>query len=160
MNVSPNDELLRSYAERAAGRVGQQAQWNPELGCYTLDAKNWSVLAVKMHHYFFIARDDAATVADFDAYVKACVEWGLENYRGVPRGLQKGVAIYPVLVQTQPSAEVIAYTKQKPNSHWAAFALPTVVSASTGVVEYLEKTPMWGFAMWSGVRRAAQSVLG
>ena len=160
MFVNPNDEILRSFVGKAAGRAGEEAPWNQELGCYQLCLQNWSAVAVKMHHYFYITRDDAATAADFDAYVKACADWGLKNYRGVPRGLQKGVAIHPVLLQAQPSAEVIAYTKQKPGSRWAAFVMPTVVNLSTGALDYLEKTPVWGFAMWKGVRKVAQGVLG
>ena len=160
MYVNPNDEQLRAFVGKVAGRVNQQALWNQYLACYQLDSSNWSTLAVKMHHYFFITRDDAATVADFDAYIQACVDWGLNNYHGVARGLQKGVAIHPVLLQAYPSAEIIARTKQKPNAHWAAFVLPSVVNLSTGAVDYLEKTPVWGLAMWKGIRKVAQEALG
>ena len=159
MKADRNDELLQSFVQDAASRVNQEAVWNGELGCYTLDSKNWSFLATKMHHYFFITRDEAASVEEFEAYVDACVSWGLENYRGLPRGLQKGVAICPVILQQQPSAELVAYTKLKPKAHFAAFVLPTVVNASTGAVDFLEKTPLWGCAMWNGIRKEAQSVL-
>ena len=159
MHVNLNDELLKSFAEKTAGRVGQQAEWNPELGCFVLDPKNWGFLAVKMYHYFFITRDDAATASDFDEYVHACVDWGLNNYQGLPRGMQKGVAFHPVLLQENPSPEVVAYTKQKPDAHWAAFVMPTVVDLSSGSVEYMEKTPIWGFAMWKGIRKVSDEVL-
>lgn len=159
MNTDVNDELLRSFVEKAAGRVDQQAEWNQELGCFLLDSKNWGFLAVKMHHYFFIARDDAATVSDFDEYVHACVDWGLRNYKGLPRGMQKGVAFHPVLLQSNPSPEVIAYTKQKPDAHWAAFVLPTAVDLTSGSVDYMEKTPIWGYAMWKGIREVSDEVL-
>ena len=160
MNVNPNDELYRSFVGKVAGRVNQPATWNMALGCYQLESNNWSAFAVKMHHYFFIIRDDAASAAEYDAYIRACVDWGLKNYHGLPRGLQKGVAIHPVLLQANPAAEVIARTKQKPDSHWAAFVLPSVVSLTSGTVEYLEQTPLWGFAMWKGIRKAAQQALG
>lgn len=160
MFADANDEQLRSYVTKAVNRTGKQASWLPELGCWQLDTKSWGALAVKMHHYFFIARDDMATAADFEAYTQACVSWGLKHYQGIPRGLQKGVAIYPVLLQTEPSPEVVARTKQKPESHWAAFVLPTSVNLTTGAVEYLEKTPIWGFAMWRGIRKAADLALG
>ena len=62
--------MLRAFAGKVAGRVGEEAPWNPELGCYQLCLKNWGAVAVKMHHYFFITRDDAATAADFDAYAE------------------------------------------------------------------------------------------
>jgi hypothetical protein len=160
MYVDANDEQLKSFVAKVAERTGKEASWVPELGCYQLDSESWGPFVVKMHHYFFIARDDAATAADFEAFSQACVEWGLKHYHGLPRGFQKGVAIYPVLLQEQPSPEVIALTKRKPSAHWAAFALPCAVSLATGTVEYMEKTPVWGFAMWKGVKKAADSALG
>ena len=160
MYADANDEVLRSFAEKVAESTGQEVSWVPELCCYQLNTKSWGALAVKMHHYFFIARNDAASVADFDAYTRTCVDWGLKHYQGFVRGMQKGVAIYPVLLQANPSGEVVAYTKQKPDAHWAAFALPVVVNLSTGAIDYLEKTPIWGFAMWKGIRKAASEALG
>ncbi|MBQ6491916.1 MAG: hypothetical protein IJI88_06535 [Atopobiaceae bacterium] len=160
MYVNPNDEQLRAFVGKVAGRVGQQAPWVPELGAYVLSSQSWGALAVKMHHYFLITRDDNAAAADMDAYTQACVTWALSNYQGLPRGLQKGVGVYPVLLQAQARPDVVAYTKQKPSAHWAAFALPTVVDLSTGRLDFMEQTPVWGFAMWKGVRKAAVEALG
>ena len=160
MNVNPNDEYLRSFVGMVAGRVGDQAPWNPELGAYQLVSQSWAAFAVKMHSYVFITRDDYATSADFDAYTKACVDWALNHYAGLPRGLQKGVAIYPVVLQARANPDTVAYTKQKPDPHWAAFTLPVAVDLSTGAVEYLDSTPVWGFAMWKGVKKTAQQLLG
>ena len=160
MYADANDELLKSFIAKVAERTGQQPTWVPELGCYEVNTKSWGALAVKMHHYFFVTHDDTATAADFDAFTQASVKWGLKHYEGLLRGMQKGVAIYPVLLQASPSAEVVAYTKQKPDAHWAAFALPTVVNLTTGAVDYLDKTPIWGFAMWKGIKKAAESALG
>ena len=159
MFVNPNDEQLRAYVGMVAGRLGQEAPWNAQLGAYQLVSQGWAALAVKMHRYFLITRDDNATAADFAAYTQACVAWSLDNYAGFPRGVQKGVAIYPVLLQAHAAPDVVAYTKEKPDAHWAAFAMPTVVDLSSGKVDFLEKTPVWGFAMWKGVREAATAAL-
>lgn len=159
MYAGANDELLKSFVEQVAARTDQEVTWVPELCSYQLSTKSWGALAVKMHHYFFVARNEDATAADFDAFTKACVSWGLNHYKGLPRGVQKGVAIYPVLLQTNPSAEVVAYTKQKPNAHWAAFALPVVANLSTRSIEYLDKTPVWGFAIWKGIKKTATEAL-
>ena len=160
MYADATDAALKSFAEKVAQATGQQLAWIPELGCYQFNTKSWGALAVKMHHYFFIARNDAATAADFDAYTQACVDWGLKHYEGFARGMQKGVAIYPVLLQASASAEVVAYTKQKPERHWAAFALPVAVDLSAGTISYLDKTPIWGLAMWKGIKKVAAETLG
>ena len=160
MYVDADDAVLRSFVDKVSERTGQQASWIPELCCYELNTKRWGPLVVKMHHYFFIAHADNADATELEAYTKSCVDWGLKHYQGVMRGMQKGVAIYPVLLQASPSPEVIAYTKQKPDAHWAAFALPTVVNLSTGAIDFLDKTPIWGFAMWKGIRKAATEALG
>lgn len=159
MYVNPYDEQLRAFVGTVAGRTGDQAPWNQELGAYQVVCQNWAALAIKMHSYFFITRDDNATGADFAAYTDACVSWALKNYEGLPRGVQKGVAIYPVLLQAHLNPEVVAYSKQKPDAHWAAFALPTAIDLSSGAVEYLDSTPVWGFAMWKGVKKSAVKVL-
>lgn len=52
MNVNPNDEQLRAFVGMVAGRIGQEAPWNPQLGAYQLSSQNWATFAVKMHHYF------------------------------------------------------------------------------------------------------------
>lgn len=160
MNVNPNDEQLRAFVGKVASRIGQQAPWIPELNAYQLNSQSWGVLAVKMHHYFLITRDDNATAADFDAYVKTCVDWALNNYQGLPRGLQKAVGVYPVLLQANAHPDVVAYVKQKPDAHFAAFALPCVFDLSTETLDYMDQTPIWGFAMWRGVRKAASEALG
>ena len=159
MYAGQDDELLKSFAEQVAARTDQEVAWVPELCSYQLNTKSWGALAVKMHHYFYIARNEEASAADFDTYTQACVSWGLNHYQGLPRGMQKGVAFHPVLLQENPSPEVVAYTKQKPDAHWAAFVMPTVVDLSSGSVEYLEKTPIWGFAMWKGIRKVSDEVL-
>ena len=160
MYVNPNDEQLRAFVGKVAGRTGQEAPWVPAVGAYVLSSQSWGALAVKMHHYFLVTRDDNATGADMDAYTKACVEWALHNYQGLPRGLQKGVGVYPVLLQAQARPDVVAYVKQKPAAHWAAFALPTVVDLASGTPIFMDATPVWGFAMWKGVKKAAMNALG
>ena len=44
--------------------------------------------------------------------------------------------------------------------HFAAFDLPILVDPFTGACEMLEKTPVWGFAMWKGIKKAAREALG
>ena len=62
--------------------------------------------------------------------------------------------------QARANPDTVAYTKQKPDPHWAAFTLPVAVDLSTGAVEYLDSTPVWGFAMWEGVKKTARQLLG
>lgn len=92
--------------------------------------------------------------------MKACSDWALNNYQGALRGLQKGVVSYAILLQHPLNANAVAFTKELPKKHFAAFDLPILVDPFTGACEMLEKTPVWGFAMWKGIKKAAREALG
>ena len=112
-----------------------------------------------MHQYFFIASDDHAGYEEMRAYSEACTSWALDNYQGLPRGLQKGIAIYPVMLQHPIDPGALRYVLEKPNMKFAAFQLAVALDPVAGEIRYLEKTPVWGYAMWNGIKRTAGETL-
>ncbi len=118
-----------------------------------------SAALANMHQFFFLTQNDACNCALMHQFTSACVSWALHNYQGAPRGMMKGVVVYPVMCQTVANPEVIAFAKQKPETHYSAFALACSMELSTGRIEWLEKTPVYGFAMWNGVKQAAEAAL-
>lgn len=112
-----------------------------------------------MHSYFFFAANDLAGYAQMQVYAEACMAWARKNYEGLPRGMQSGLAVYPVMLQHPLQPDALAYVKQIPDKHWAAFELPVLFDPMTGQLEYLDKTPVWGFAMWRGIKASARMVL-
>ena len=131
----------------------------PELSSYLMVTERMSAVMANMHQFFFFTQNDACNGALMHQFTSACVSWALHNYQGAPRGMMKGVVVYPVMCQTVANPEVIAFAKQKPETHYSAFTLACSMELSTGRIEWLEKTPVYGFAMWNGVKQAAEAAL-
>ena len=151
--------ILPSYLQTVASRIGQAPQFIPEAGAYLLVADQRGALAVQMHSYFFFAANDLAGYAQMQVYAEACMACARKNYEGLPRGMQSGLAVYPVMLQHPLQPDALAYVKQIPDKHWAAFELPVLFDPMTGQLEYLDKTPVWGFAMWRGIKASARMAL-
>lgn len=152
-------EMLPSFARDLSARLDAPMDYIPELGAYHIVTKRFTAALANLHQHFFVSAYDAAGYAEMQAYTKACSEWALNNYQGALRGLQKGVVIYAVLLQHPLRADAMGYTKELPKKHFAAFDVPVLVDPVTGTCEMLEKTPVWGFAMWKGIKRAAREAL-
>lgn len=152
-------DILPSYLQTVASRICQAPQFIPEAGAYLLVADQRGALAVQMHSYFFFAANDLAGYAQMQVYAEACMAWARKNYEGLPRGMQSGLAVYPVMLQHPLQPDALAYVKQIPDKHWAAFELPVLFDPITGQLEHLDKTPVWGFAMWRGIKATARMLL-
>lgn len=152
---TPFDACLR----RASSRLQAPFSYLPELSSYLMVTERMSAVMANMHQFFFFTQNDACNGALMHQFTSACVSWALHNYQGAPRGMMKGVAIYPVMCQTVANPEVIAFTKQKPDMHYSSFTLACSVELSTGRVEWMEKTPVYGLAMWNGVKKVAELAL-
>lgn len=153
------DTPFDAYLWRASSRLQVPFSYLPELSSYLMVTERMSAVMANMHQFFFFTQNDACNGALMHQFTSACVSWALHNYQGAPRGMMKGVAIYPVMCQTVANPEVIAFTKQKPDMHYSSFTLACSVELSTGRIEWMEKTPVYGLAMWNGVKKAAEMAL-
>ena len=151
--------LLNPFVQQVAARLGEPAQFIPELQTYLFVTKRFSAALANIHQYFLIYENNGVGYNEMRDYSAACTDWALHNYAGVPRGLQKGVAIYPVMLQHPMNPGAIQFVKEKPKAKFAAFTLPVVVDPVDRQVQFMDTTPVWGFAMWGGVKKAATEVL-
>ena len=154
-----SDTPFGAYLGKVSARLQTPPTYIPELSSYLMVNKRFSGALANIHQFFFLTQNDACNGAMMQQFTEGCVSFALNNYKGAPRGLQKGIGIYPVMCQTAPSPEVISYTKRKPDAHFSAFVLSCSVNLSTGWLEYLDKTPVWGMAMWRGIKNAAKEAL-
>ena len=145
--------------QQVAARLGEPAQFIPELQTYLFVTKRFSAALANIHQYFLIYENNGVGYNEMRDYSAAYTDWALHNYAGVPRGLQKGVAIYPVMLQHPMNPGAIQFVKEKPKAKFAAFTLPVVVDPVDRQVQFMDTTPVWGFAMWGGVKKAATEVL-
>lgn len=152
-------EALNRYLHLLEDRLLVKPEIVPLLHSRLYITQRMSAALVNVHQYFFVTQNDGADYQTVDNYTKACVKYALENYKGLPRGLQKGIAVYAVMCQTQANPQAVARAKKKPENHFAAFELPVVVDLSHKSIAYIDSTPAWGFAIWRGVKKTAQTLL-
>lgn len=156
---SQTQQALEPYVQHIAARLGQTPQLVPSLQTYLFITKRMSVAAAQMHQYFFIYANDLVGYNEMRDYAAACTEWALHNYEGVPRGMQKGLAIYPVMLQHPLNPGAVQFVKEKPKIKYAAFTMATLVDPIDHQIQFLDATPIWGHAMWKGIKRAAVETL-
>ena len=152
-------EVLAAYVAHVAARLRQRPGYVPELGASLLLTTRFSAALANIHQYFLVRAGDGWGREEVARHTDACVAWALENYQGVPRGLQKGIGIYPIVLQHPIEPGALAYVREKPKAHFAAFALPTLVDPFDHVVCHMEATPVWGWAMWGGIKKVADEAL-
>lgn len=157
--LAQRQEALHQYVEMISGRLLQKPQFIPDLRSYMFKTDRMTMALAKLHQYFFITQNDGADYESMRQFTEACVAYVLDTYKGLPRGLQKGLGIYPVMCQYAADPQAIAFAQRKPDNHFAAFELPVVVEMCSGRLYYMQKTPVWGFAMWKGIKRIAENTL-
>lgn len=151
---------FQDYIAMISQKLECQAEFIPELGCYLFTSKRMGAALTSMHNFIFVKLDEEADAVSVENYSAACAKYALENYKGVVRGMQKGVVMYPVICQTHASETLMAQVQKKPSSHWAAFELAVAVDLSERRISYMKSTPLWGAAMWKGIKKAADKALG
>ena len=107
-----SDTPFGAYLGKVSARLQAPPTYIPELSSYLMVNKRFSGALANIHQFFFLTQNDACNGAMMQQFTEGCVSFALNNYKGAPRGLQKGIGIYPVMCQTAPSPEVISYTKR------------------------------------------------
>ncbi|HTU27707.1 MAG TPA: hypothetical protein VMF30_20010, partial [Pirellulales bacterium] len=112
---------------------------------------------------FYVFREfetiSAAELRSFSASAIAIAK--LSKTIPLPCGLFECVSCFAVAVAGQVEAGVAESVRQgMPTKHFAAFEIPVLFNRSNGQLSYLEKTPIWGCAYYSGFRSQIARYLG
>ena len=94
------------------------------------------------------------------AFSQACTHYTLETHDGIPRGLVTGIGCYNIMFQTRATQGACDFSVQLPEKHFAAFEMPIVADLSSHQLIYCTRTPVYGCAMWGGIRKVARENLG
>jgi hypothetical protein len=97
-----------------------------------------------------IDRVDENIIASFS---KAAMEYALEHYKGLPRGVQAAVACFPLLIAPSVDEKAKEWVMNRPRKHFAAFEMPCCFDASTNTLHYYRKTPIWGAIYYKSFRK-------
>jgi hypothetical protein len=77
---------------------------------------------------------------------------------GIPLGFGAMMVVYPLLVTDNISNELAAFINTYCPKHFAAAEFPSVLDLSSGHLYFYSKTPIWGYAYYSGYRREVYSM--
>ena len=106
-----------------------------------------------MNVFSVIANFDTVDAKTAEAFTKAADEYAKSNNSGLPRGLQSGIYTLAVIVSQKVDQTAIDYVSKAPPSQWAAIALPVIYNLENDSLHYFTGTPIWGFAMYRGLRK-------
>ena len=151
--------LYQTYVQNLSAYLRQDPLYIPELKCVMFLTQRFSKALCNMHQYFFLLDGDEVNGMWAQQFSQACTHFALHNYKGVPRGLQKAVVVYPVICQTRPNPEVMAFVQQPSPDHFAAFEFPILLDLTGRQLTFCTTTKVWGFAMQDGIRKAAWETL-
>ena len=97
-----------------------------------------------------------------EAFSEQAIRFAIKEKKAVlPRGLGSAVTCYPVALTEDVGPEVAAAVREQPaKKHWAAISMPVVYDRADATLHYLERTPVWGAAYYSGMRKTIAEALG
>ena len=155
----PSPEFMQ-YLHNLELRTGQKARYIPELYAYSLYTERFSAALSKIKQYIYVTQNDTADYGVMQAFSQACTHYTLETHDGIPRGLVTGIGCYNIMFQTRATQGACDFSVQLPEKHFAAFEMPIVADLSSHQLIYCTRTPVYGCAMWGGIRKVARENLG
>jgi hypothetical protein len=113
-------------------------------------------MASRLHLFTIAAVVPEVTVAGLKTFTDFAVDTAIARKKGLPRGLQTGIGVFPVLIgdRVDPVAVQRAMTWQK--MRFAAISRPTVVDTANRVVGAYRGTPVFGYAYAAHLRRKSE----
>lgn len=160
LNIAGNppvaDELFDRYVRLINSRMGA-GNWVPQLNAWGYYDEEFRVKwgASKMKRFSFVTYMDRVDYAMVQCFSAACTQYALNNYPGMARGMQVGIASFAVIVSRQVEESAVQKVMETPPAHFAAFEMPVLLDLNTGTLYHMQKTPLWGALMWSDLRKYA-----
>lgn len=150
------DKDFDVYVRSVNARLGT-GTWVPQLNAWSYYDEEFRVKwgASKMKRFSFITYMDWVDGAVVQQFSAACTQFALNNYPGMARGMQVGVASFAVIASRNLQNSAVEQVMQTPPAHFAAFEMPVLLDLNTGSLYHMQKTPLWGALMWSDLRKYA-----
>ena len=120
---------------------------------------SWKGLMILSQH-ILIKEVESADGSVFSSLFAAGFRFAKKRNR-IPllRGIQFGYMILPVIVTTNPQADLVGYATTIPRRRWSLFEFPVVVNANTGRADYFRGTPLWGAFLFADMRAIVEKFI-
>jgi hypothetical protein len=108
----------------------------------------WYTLS-RLHVFVFVAPVDPQTTAEeLNQFVRATIDYSIEHKRGLPRGLQTGLAAMPVIITTELPSATRDWASRPPGRAWsgrlAAFPYPVTAEVTSGRMSHRSRVVVGG----------------
>ena len=98
----------------------------------------------RLHTMVLLASSDAVDAADLEGFGDEARRWAKRNKGGLPRGLQTGIAVLPVLAADEVTPAAVSFAERRPDKDFAAIALPMLVDVRAGRMHAYSGSLIWG----------------
>jgi hypothetical protein len=140
------------YLAAVGGRLaadGCDPRWEDWTGARVLVGRRadfrLSWFATRLHLFTVAAAVPEVTVPVIDAFTRNALRYAKENKGGLPRGLQTGSAVFPVLVSERVDEAAVAWAEEKQRALYACFGRPVVADVARRRVSFYRKRHFLGW---------------
>ena len=112
----------------------------------------------RLHTFVLFGCVEHATADSIREFTALSNRWATQAKGGLPRGLQTGVAVIPVLVCTSADEGALAEARRRPDKHFAAAEFPLLADLSQGRYVTYSGGIIWG-EIYQDFLRAQQELL-
>ena len=119
----------------------------------------WSWFATQLNTFIIIGKTDQQidrqSIEDFS---ESCYEYSLKNYKGLPRGLQSGVASIAILQGSDIDSEAEDFCEKLSEKHWGAVEIPVLYDINKNrTIRFITK-PLWGTIYFPYLAKTIDSI--
>lgn len=102
-----------------------------------------------MSTHIVVLEKDEAKPRDMDDLSSKAVKLAKHiNRIPLPRGVQFGYGVIPLIVGRNPDSELLLYAASAPTARWGLFEFPVVIDLTREQAAYFEGTKKWGQLLW------------
>ena len=102
----------------------------------------------KLRYLTYIAHQNHITKESIISYSTACHRHTVDEYKSA----MKSAACFSVLASEKVDQAAVDYVMTPHKMRENVFEMPVILDLATNKIHFMQKTPIWGFAMWEGFR--------
>ena len=149
--MTPQD-YIRELIDRLAADGGDP-KWDTTGAPFLIGHRSDVRALSKMHLFTVAAVVPEISLAGLEQFTEFALDTALRRKKGLPRGLQSGVAVFPALIRdrVEPAAAARAAVWQR--TRFACIGRPTVVDTAARKVSAYRGSPFAGLVYASYLRK-------
>jgi len=155
--MTPQD-YMRELGERLQAD-GCDPQWDTSAAPFLIGRRadfkvQW--MATRMHLFTIAAVVPEAALAGLEQFTDFALNTAIDRKKGLARGLQTGLAVFPVLISDRVDPEALRRAAVWQKVRFACMGRPTVVDTANRLVGTYRRIPVVGAMYGPYLRRKSE----